>query len=153
MKQYFDHVYSCMNIQAQCVFVSQLICYALVCLKSFCAEDLFWLQNYWVRDILLLLLGNYMVVIHILCKKITSPSHKCRRVCSPMTDFQLIVNRDGCHMWGRKCSLFSGTLDFTPYWEVHDFTHSLYSKTCDEGTPQKVSLHDRCPLVTGTFQC
>ena len=24
-----------------------------------------------------------------------------------MTGFQLIcVNRDGCHMWGRKCSLF-----------------------------------------------
>ena len=30
-----------------------------------------------------------------------------------------------------------------------------YSKTCDEGTPgpQLVSLHDGCPLVTGTFQC
>ena len=28
-----------------------------------------------------------------------------------------------------------------------------YSETCDEGTPQKVSLHNRCPLVTGTFQC
>ena len=30
---------------------------------------------------------------------------------------------------------------------------SSYSETCDEGTPQKVSLHDRCPLIAGTFQC
>ena len=30
---------------------------------------------------------------------------------------------------------------------------TLYSETCDEGTPQKVSLHDRCPLIAGTFQC
>ena len=40
-----------------------------------------------------------------------------------MTGFQLFcANRDGCHMWGRKCSLFPEHL-----WGCHDFTHSLYA--------------------------
>ena len=38
--------------------------------------------------------------------------------------FQLLwPNRDGCHMWGRKCSLLPGT--FHSLWGIHDFTHSL----------------------------
>ena len=42
-----------------------------------------------------------------------------------MTGFQLFVwlNRDGCHMWGWKCSLFRNTW-FHSLWGVHDFTHS-----------------------------
>ena len=35
------------------------------------------------------------------------------------------VNRDGCHMWGRKCSLFPEHR-FHSLSGVHDFTHSLY---------------------------
>ena len=50
-----------------------------------------------------------------------------------MTGFQLFgVNRDGCHMWGRKCSLFPEHLISLPL-GVHDFTpfgsswfHSLW---------------------------
>ena len=43
-----------------------------------------------------------------------------------MTDFQFFcVNRDGCHMWGRKCSLFPEHMISLPL-GVHDFTHSLY---------------------------
>ena len=33
--------------------------------------------------------------------------------------------RDGCHMWGRKCSLFLEHLISLPL-GVHDFTHSLH---------------------------
>ena len=32
------------------------------------------------------------------------------------------VNRDGCHLCGRKCALFWKTI-----WGIHDFTHSLYT--------------------------
>ena len=44
------------------------------------------------------------------------------------TGFQLLwVNRDGCHMWGRKCSL-SGTPDFTPFGEFMILpTHYIYT--------------------------
>ena len=43
-----------------------------------------------------------------------------------MTSFQLFgLNRDGCHIWGRKCSLYPKHL-FLSLWGVRDFTHSLY---------------------------
>ena len=43
-----------------------------------------------------------------------------------MTGFQLFwVDRDGCHMWGRKCSLLLEHLISLPL-GVHDFAHSLY---------------------------
>ena len=71
--------------------------------------------------------------------------HTCWSVCSPIVTYDrfpvILRNRDGCHMWGSKCSL-SGTLDLTPFglnifirWNkhnlynvcrVHDFAHSLY---------------------------
>ena len=36
-----------------------------------------------------------------------------------MTDFQLVwVNRDGCHMFDRKCSLFPQRLIFTASGEL-----------------------------------
>ena len=48
-----------------------------------------------------------------------------------MSGFQLCgVNRDGCHMWGNKCSLFPEdliSLPLSPKFNVHDFTHSLYT--------------------------
>ena len=81
-------------------------------LKIFCSEDLFWFQSYWSRDSLH---GNYFSEI------IWSSYRHCSQIwrfCVTyvegfvhqlwhMTGFQLfLVNRDGCHMWGRKCSLF-----------------------------------------------
>ena len=72
-------------------------------MKIFCSENLFWFQSYWSRDILhrnfRLLFGNSMVVIQTLFTNLTPLCH--------MTGFQLFsVNRYGCHMWDRKCSLF-----------------------------------------------
>ena len=46
-----------------------------------------------------------------------------------------------------------GSVNFPLLWHLIFMLLAIYSETCDEGTPQKVSLHDRCPLVTGTFQC
>ena len=60
---------------------------------------------------------NSMVVIHTLFTKLTLRCRICWRVCSTTVTYDWfpvnLVNRDGCHMWDRKCSLF------------HDFTHSL----------------------------
>ena len=46
-----------------------------------------------------------------------------------MTGFQLIWgNRDGCHMWDRKCSTLSATSDFTPFAEfIISPIHYIYT--------------------------
>ena len=48
---------------------------------------------------------------------LTPLCHICWRAYSPTLTydwFQLIVNRDGCHMWGSKCSLFPEQLISLP---------------------------------------
>ena len=52
-----------------------------------------------------------MVVIQTLMfTYLTLLCHICWRVCLPTVTYDwfpvICVNRDGCHMWGRKCSLF-----------------------------------------------
>ena len=53
----------------------------------------------------------------------------CWRVCSPNVTYDgcpvIDVNRDGCQMWGRKCSLFPEHLTSLPLGSSW-FTHSLY---------------------------
>ena len=67
--------------------------------------------------------GRHTDLVH---KFNTSVSHMLNDLltdCDILTGLQLFwVNRDGCHMWDRKCSLF---LEHS-LWGVHDFTHSLY---------------------------
>ena len=76
-------------------------------MKIFSSEDLFWFQSYGDNDIIHgnfgLLVGHYMAVIHSFFTNLTLLCHQLLH----MTGFQLFgVNRDGCHMWDRKCSLF-----------------------------------------------
>ena len=65
-----------------------------------------------------------------------------------MTGFQLFwVNRDGCHMWDRKCS--SGTPDFTPFGE---FVILLIRYTCTLCITEFVSLRTKVNgLMNGWF--
>ena len=75
--------------------------------KILCSEDLFWFQSYWGTDNLYrnfrLLLGNSMVVINNLFTYVEQFSHQLLH----LTGLQLfVVNRDGCHIWGNKCSLY-----------------------------------------------
>ena len=93
------------------VFLFDTLCSGLK-MKIFCAEDLFWFQSYWSRDILhenLRLLFGSSMVIQTLFTNLTPLCHLCWMVCSLTVTynwFPVYVNRDGCHMWGRKCSLF-----------------------------------------------
>ena len=93
-------------------------------MKIFCSEDLFWFQSYWSRDILhgnfRLFFGNYMVVIQTLFTNLTPLWH--------MTGFQLFwIHRDGCHMWGRKCSLFPEHLVALPLGSSWFHTFIIYT--------------------------
>ena len=105
-------------------------------MKIFCSEDPFWFQSYWSRDSLH---GNY------LSKIIWSSYRHCSQIwhfCVTyvewfvhqlwhMTGFQLfLVNRDGCHMWGRKCSLFPEHLVSLPLgrsWSHPFITYTLHN--------------------------
>ena len=103
-------------------------------MKIFCSEDIFWFQSYWSRNILhgnfRLLFVNYMVVIHTLFTNLTQRCHICWRVVHQLwhtTGFQLCCSKP----WrvphvGQEILTLSGTPDFTSFWGVHDFTHSLY---------------------------
>ena len=83
-------------------------------MKIFCSEDIFWFQSYWNRDIPH---GNFRLLSEILWSSYR-PCSQIWHLCViyvewsvqwlwHMTGFQLFwINRDGCHMWGRKCSLF-----------------------------------------------
>ena len=88
------------------VFVSQLIRYARVCWKY----DVLFRGSILVSK--LLKQGYSSTFRKFYCQ--TDLVHFCVTYVEPfvhqlwhMTGFQLLwVNRDGCHMWGRKCSLF-----------------------------------------------
>ena len=75
-------------------------------MKIFCSENLFWFQCYWWRNIQGMHLGNSMVVIQMLYTNtcMILLCHICLRVCSPTVT--CCVHLDGCHTWGRKCSIF-----------------------------------------------
>ena len=79
-------------------------------MKIFCSEDLLWFQSHWSRDILhgnfRLLFGNPMVVMHTLFTNLTPQCHLCWMWHSEQMSQVYGVNRDGCHMWGRKFSLY-----------------------------------------------
>ena len=117
------------------VFVSQLICYARICSKYeyFLLRGSILVSKSLKRDILhgnfRLLFGNYMVVIQTLFTNLTPLCHIYWMVCSLTVTYDwfpvIWVNRDGYHMWGRKCSLFPEHLIHS-LWGVHEFTHSLY---------------------------
>ena len=58
----------------------------------------------------------------------TSVSHMLKGLftnCDTWLVSLCCVHRDGCHMWGRRCSLFHQHM-IPPIWGVHDVTHSLY---------------------------
>ena len=69
-----------------------------------------------------------MVVMQTLCTNMTSLCHII--IMLYITGFQLFggVNHDGCHIWGRKFSLF-GKPDLTTFW-VYDVNHALYIILC-----------------------
>ena len=109
-------------------------------MKILYSEDLFWFQSYWSRDILhgnlRLLFGNSMVVIRALFTNLTSLCPICWKVCSPTVTYDWfpvnLVNRDGCHMWSRKCSLFPEHLISLPLgssW-FHPFINYIHYRIC-----------------------
>ena len=84
-------------------------------INIFCSEDLVWFQSMDILHGNRLLFGNSIVVIHTLFINLTP---LCWRVCSPTVTYDwfpvIVANRDGCHMWGRKCSLFPEHLILLP---------------------------------------
>ena len=86
----------------------------------FCADYLFWFQGYWVRDIY----SSRKLIRLLTCRKLFgrhTDLHKCDTSVSNyvelwyMTGFQIVgINRDGCHIWDRKWSLFPEHLILLP---------------------------------------
>ena len=84
-------------------------------MKMFCLEDLFLLllkvieAGIFFTETSDYFFGNDMVVIQTLLTHLTIMYNICVRICSPTVTydwFSFIINRDGCYMWDRKCSLF-----------------------------------------------
>ena len=95
-----------------------------------------------------LLIGNYMVIVQTLFTNFTLLCHIC---CSQqlwhMTGFQLFcVNRDGCHMWGRKCSLFPENLIPLPL-------GSSWCHPCIIYTSQNLSVLGICLWISDWVVC
>ena len=74
-----------------------------------------------------LLLGNSMIITHTLCTNLTLLCHICWLVCSLTVTYDWFpiswMNRDGCHMWGRECTLFKDHMISLPLevWFFHSF--------------------------------
>ena len=106
-------------------------------MKIFGSEDLFWFQSYWSRDILH---GKLQTTFrkfygrHTWSKFDTSVPHMLKGLftnCDVWLVSRYLVNRDGCHMWGRKCSLFPETHHFTPFGEFKvSPIHYIYYVIC-----------------------
>ena len=60
--------------------------------------------------------------------------HICWRVCSPTVTYDwfpvIWVNRDGCYMWGRKCSLFQEHQISLPLGSSWFYPFIVYIYTC-----------------------
>ena len=86
------------------------------------------LLSHWYSSLKLrfrLILGNSMDAIHTLYTNLTLLCHIRWRVCSRTVihdRFPFKVNRNGCHMWDRKFSLFPEHF----LCGVHNFAYSLY---------------------------
>ena len=80
-----------------------------------------------------------MVGIDLVHKFDTSVSHMLKGLFTEINGFQLKVNRNGCHMWDKKCSLFLKHIISCPF---HSFNIKI---------TEFVSLRTVYGLMTGLF--
>ena len=66
--------------------------------------------------------GNFRLLFENLYGRHANIVHKCDTSVTHMLMSLFRVYREGCRMWGRKCSLFPEHLISLP-WGVDDFTH------------------------------